>query len=485
MRFLFFSLIVFNFLFGYYKIDPKMISVSGAYNTLAVGYQSVGVNPANLAFSNGTSINLMSMNFGVVNNFLTKERVNNLRGADLENENAVNYFPKEKVLNFLGDESLLVSTDFDFPVPFLNFSTGTNAFSTSVKSFSKGDISQDLVKLTLYGNEIDSIYNFRIDNTGFISYETSFSKGFKFGNFGFGFTVKHLKGIIGFSYEALDESEFITTVEDVNLSKSSYLIRQNTMGDGLGLDLGIALHDTTSGWKFGMSIINIFSSIDWNKKSFLDDSFDSFYSTIYEQTDLNYNQNFYLDVSINNLNLDTLNNDVELSDLFIVDTLKVYEGNIPLIENSYYSPITDKYYTPTDSLCLDTNPECVDYLNDLPPSIIKLDYPTTFNLGLSKRVNDKQLYMLDLSTGFDNSFNNIEKWKLAIAAEFGGGNFPFRIGYSYGGNNYMSIGMGFGIYIPTNKGKFAFDLGLGYKGSYNFNSANGFNFGFGWSWLGI
>mgnify|MGYP001266666640 CR=1 FL=1 len=76
-------------------------------------------------------------------------------------------------------------------------------------------------------------------------------------------------------------------------------------------------------------------------------------------------------------------------------------------------------------------------------------------------------------------------WKLAIAAEFGGGNFPFRIGYSYGGNNYMSIGMGFGIYIPTNKGKFAFDLGLGYKGSYNFNSANGFNFGFGWSWLGI
>ena len=177
-----------------------------------------------------------------------------------------------------------------------------------------------------------------------------------------------------------------------------------------------------------MSIINIFSSINWNKKSFLDDSFDSFYSTIYEQTDLNYNQNFYLDVSINNLNLDTLNNDVELSDLFIVDTLKVYEGNMPLIENSYYSPITEKYYTPTDSLCLDTNPECVDYLNDLSPSIIKLDYPTTFNLGLSKRVNNKQLYMLDLSTGFDNSFNNIEKWKLAIAAEFGGGNFPFRIG---------------------------------------------------------
>ena len=46
MRFLFYLLIIFNFLFGYYKIDPKIISVSGAYNTLAVGYQSVGVNPA-------------------------------------------------------------------------------------------------------------------------------------------------------------------------------------------------------------------------------------------------------------------------------------------------------------------------------------------------------------------------------------------------------------------------------------------------------
>ena len=485
MRLIFF-LFISNLLFGYYKNDPKIISVAGAYNTLAIGYQSVGVNPANLAFSDGVTINLMSMNLSLSNNFLTKERINNLRGADLENENAVNYYPKDKILKFLNNQSLTTSANFDFPIPFLNFSTGTFAFTSNVKSFSKGDFSQDLVKLALYGNEIDSVYNFSINNNGFLVYETSFSKGFKFDNFGIGFTIKHLKGILGFSYETLDESEFITTVEEINLNKSSYLLRQNTMGDGFGLDLGIALDDVKSGWKFGMSIINMFANINWNKKSFLDDSFDGFYSTVYEQTDLGYNQNFYLDVMINNLNLDTLNNDVELSDLFIIDTLKVYESNTSLIEGSYYSQITHKYYVPTDSLCVDSDPICIEeYLSDLPPSVVKLDYPTTFNLGISKRVNDKQLYMVDLSTGIDNSFNNIEKWKLAIAAEFGKKNFPFRIGYSYGGSDRENIGLGFGVYIPTNKGRFAFDLGFGYKGSYNFNSANGIDFGFGFSWIGI
>ena len=67
-----------------------MVGLAGAYNTKASGYKSVGINPANLAFSKGISMNFMQLNFNYNNNFVTRERLNNLKGADLENETALN-----------------------------------------------------------------------------------------------------------------------------------------------------------------------------------------------------------------------------------------------------------------------------------------------------------------------------------------------------------------------------------------------------------
>ena len=55
-------IIAVNLIFPYFKQDPIMIGLSGAYSMLASGYNTVGVNPANLAFSKGVSINLMNMN---------------------------------------------------------------------------------------------------------------------------------------------------------------------------------------------------------------------------------------------------------------------------------------------------------------------------------------------------------------------------------------------------------------------------------------
>jgi hypothetical protein len=44
-----------------------MIGLSGAYTTVASGYQSIGVNPANLASNNALNINLFSSNIFLVN----------------------------------------------------------------------------------------------------------------------------------------------------------------------------------------------------------------------------------------------------------------------------------------------------------------------------------------------------------------------------------------------------------------------------------
>ena len=262
------------------------------------------------------------------------------------------------------------------------------------------------------------------------------------------------------------------------------------MGEGFGLDFGFSTERDKNGWMFGMSIINMFAKIKWNHKTNLDEQLDDFYSDIYSQTNLNEKENKFLSLSIDNLTLDDLNNDdVELSDIFIVSEINMYESNF--LPSQYenidyeYSTITNNYYIPTDSLCVNSSDEnCTisTQLDNLKENIIKFDYPTTLNIGLSKRVNDTQLYTVDLSTGLDASFNNKEKWRVAVGGEFGNKIFPFRLGLSYGGYDKMSLGMGFGLHIPSNKGYFSLDFGISYKGNLDFNSSNGLDFGFGVHW---
>ena len=101
-----------NIIFAYYKQDPIMIALSGAYNTVAKGYQSVGVNPANLSFSTGTSISLLNMNLNMLNNFMTRKRLLDISGANLENSDAEKYFPKNDILGYLNGEPIhITSTD--------------------------------------------------------------------------------------------------------------------------------------------------------------------------------------------------------------------------------------------------------------------------------------------------------------------------------------------------------------------------------------
>ena len=91
-------IIAVNLIFPYFKQDPIMIGLSGAYSTLASGYNTVGVNPANLAFSEGFSINLMNMNINLTNNFLTQSRMQSINGADLDDPYSDKYFKKRQSL---------------------------------------------------------------------------------------------------------------------------------------------------------------------------------------------------------------------------------------------------------------------------------------------------------------------------------------------------------------------------------------------------
>ncbi len=491
ITYIFLTTILFNFLFSYFNKDPLMVGLAGAYNTKASGYKSVGINPANLAFSNGISMNFMQFNFNYNNNFVTRERLNNLKGADLENETASNYFPKNEILNYLEGDPIKNNIILNVPFSFVCFSSNTFAINSEIRVFTDLELSQDFFKFALYGNEIDTLYNFKINSNSFVVMESSFSKGFRLGNLGLGFTLKYFKGLIGVSYLTIDNPEFITTSTQIQLSGSRYLLRQNTLGNGFGLDLGITSKRTDDGWKFGLSIIDLFSYLDWNYKTYIDEQFESFYDDFYNQTGIGYNESKLFSLSIDSLNLEDLNNDdVELGDLFIVQDTDVYESSfLPIQYESIeyeYSTVTKKYYIPTDSLCVGSeNFDCdeKEELKKLEQNVIKFDYPTSLNFGFSKRVDERQMYILDISTGLDNSFNNKEKWRVSVGGEFGTQIFPFRLGFSYGGYDSISFGLGMSLRIPSNKGYFSFDIGLGFKGGDSLDSANGLDFGFGVNWI--
>ena len=51
-------------------------------------------------------------------------------------------------------------------------------------------------------------------------------------------------------------------------------------GNGLSFDIGLITEENDKGWKFGLSFINLFGNIKWNKKTTLDKPLESFYDTL-------------------------------------------------------------------------------------------------------------------------------------------------------------------------------------------------------------
>ncbi len=464
-----FFILFFNLLFSYYKKDPIMISLSGSYNTIAKGYQSVGVNPSNLAFDSGHSVNLFSMNINMDNNLLTMDRLDGINGANLDYIPGEKYFSKQKIFSYLEGEPIRLKTIGSFPFSGINFSKNKFAITSEIKFYSDIEFDQDILKLVLYGNEIDVDYSLGIKKNDIVIWESSFTKAFDLNPLAVGFTIKYLKGLMYYSLSPINDSYLSTNMSGLN-PEGKYFLNQNTKGNGYGIDLGISTIETAKGWKIGFSIINILSKIKWNKTGFLDSSLEGFYENLtYEE-----NEYYFVDLKINDLNLNTLN-DVNTSDLFEVNGEKVYE--VSMLPSGIEGE---------DYFC--GNQDCSTYLvpssniqsyNIVEMKTVELDYPTFMSIGASKKISDTKHLVLDLQTGFDESFYNMQKWRFAFGYIFGSKRVPLRLGVSYGGYDKQSIGFGYGLRL----GKFSFDFGIGYKGKLNIKKSNGIDFGFNLQWI--
>ena len=104
------------------KRDPRMVGMGGAYSTISQDYRCVGINPANLAFNNSFSMNLISINTGFSNNMLSIETYNQLSGADLEDITAEKYFEKSDIFSLTKKQGMRFNMDSHIPMPFMNVS---------------------------------------------------------------------------------------------------------------------------------------------------------------------------------------------------------------------------------------------------------------------------------------------------------------------------------------------------------------------------
>ena len=172
--------IFFNILFCYYSHDPIMMGLAGSYNTSARGYNCVGVNPANLAFDNDSSIGLFGMSLNLSNNLFNQHRLNDISGAYLNDSK------KEQIIGYLNEGPIKINSFFNMPF-LMNFSFNKMAFTSNIKYLSEFELSQDFLKLILNGNSNigeELGYELSMNNDFAIIWESSFTKAFDLEPFG-------------------------------------------------------------------------------------------------------------------------------------------------------------------------------------------------------------------------------------------------------------------------------------------------------------
>ncbi len=453
-----------NIIFCYYNQDPIMMGLSGSYNTIAKGYHCVGINPANLAFEEENYIGLFGTNFSLSNNLVTRHRLNDISGTFLDS------VKKQEIIGYLNEGPMKIKSSMNFPI-LMNFSVNKFAITSQVKYFSNFELSQDFLKLFLEGNsevsdgsEDDYVYDLSMENNIAIVWESSFTKAFDFEPLGLGFTIKYLRGLSYYNLEPTQDPYFQTNFTDIT-SKNTYVMKQNSGGEGFAVDLGLTTKRTDSGWKFGASVINFLGSIKWNK---LD----------YSDTGLLYNEHesYLINLSVNELNFQNLN-DPETNDIFDIDANTVYQVNT--LPESIAMGVEGVNYYCSDEDCtsyyIDSDNYSIDELDLVKTPTINMGYPTTLSMGFSKEVNAGKIIVFDLSTGLDTSWGNNQNWRLSSGYIFGTNNIPLRLGLSYGGYDYKSFGFSWGF--KGKKEKFNIDFGLSFVDSYNISKTNGFDFG--------
>ena len=490
--------VIFSFLFSQFDLDPRMTGMSEAYTTVASGYQCIGVNPANLALNKSLSMNLFSANLFLINDFMSMKIYNDINGADFENTASVSYYSKSDLLDQIKGDNIELQVGAVLPLPAFNFAYKNFGFSAVNKTYAKFKIPKTILDIMLNGNTKDQRFLLGLGGEGISFNEIALSYGQKF-DLGIpihvGISFKYLMGIIYLEMNDIENGgSYLLTEQTAFHGAGKYLIEQAFGGQGTATDLGIVLPEFYDGWDIGLSLINMGGSIVYSTDNVIRESLGSSFESA---TNLRQNEYLYFD--------------------FLIDTMSImsaYNSNDEIISSNSYNvgifsdiPLEDDYDISTDLFyysvidgdsILNVVPSYIDadlivdlgdgsYLvpsenlqnNQLQSKTSKdihLDYPSSMRFGISKQFENYGILAIDFITGFDNSFGNSNKFRLSVGTEITriNKNFPIRMGFSTGGNNPPSYGLGFGYKF----GPVSLDFSRKYYHGLIFNRTKGAQYSF-------
>ncbi len=489
----FFSLLVSQ---GYQ--DARMLGLGGAYTTLSSGYRAVGVNPANINNGTNWTVNVFSSTSVLSNNFLNIDRYNEINGAHFDNPLASSYYPKEKIQNILQGEGIQLNVSSINLIPGLNFSKDNYAFTSNMITYGDIKFPQAFVDIMFFGNPVGKELDMAFNQSMIAALETGFTYCKEIKQVNIGLTGKYLQGIYYSNMEQLGNAYFKTDTTAF-LGNGNYLIKQGLGGSGFAFDIGFSTSEFENGVRFGASIINAFSSMEWNKNTPLRKGLED----IGVDFPVREKEYFFFNFTVDSLNAQTLLT-ATAQDLFQTDTYKASiinfesipvinpldynEADLPLfyIDSNNESDIVSSDISvvdPSRVVVLEDGRVIIptEYLSDedlelFNSSPFKTDYPTFLRFGFSKNFYKEDILLaIDITTGLDDMFYNEEKWKFSLGAEINKNpKIPIRLGVSLGGKDKFRYSFGTGYSFGAMKIDFAY----GYIGSFKSSSARGLDLSF-------
>ena len=255
-------------LLGQPNQDARMLGLSGAYTTLASGYQSIGINPANLGTYMGNTMNIFNIAFGLSTNSLSIANYNALNGSNMEDSNEINYYPKSDFYETFGGKGIRLLQSYKIPFSILNFSRNRFAFTANLNNNIDMGMPNGFVELLLYGNPISKAIAIDMEQFISITQDIGISYGYSFDRFDIGITLRYILGLFYMGMESIDQPKIITEITGFT-GQNQYLIQQAIGGSGTGLDLGITTQESNNGYRYGISIINLLGTVKWTQDNFL------------------------------------------------------------------------------------------------------------------------------------------------------------------------------------------------------------------------
>tara|TARA_B100001029_G_scaffold147909_1_gene128918 strand:+ start:318 stop:1625 length:1308 start_codon:yes stop_codon:yes gene_type:complete len=417
--------------FVFTQESAREISLGGSMVTLSRGISSIGVNPANLAFSKST-FNLINFNTSIYNNLFSIQVYNNINGTDLENPNSL--LTKTELIEIIDGDSFDLSHNFNLYIPGINFSNSSYAITTKLNQIIAFKAGNGLLKTLFFGNEWETEVPISLEIQSHTIVEYGYSSSYNIEGFALGYTLKYLQGVNLLNLYTTEDSEPLYT--DSNGIDVGLIFAREIYpgGSGFGVDIGFLTKQPINGYSIGLSVTNLFGYINWDKKNL---NYTLFGRNIADNMNLNTYQTEFIGFRINNLNATDLMSDAEeFADSVVSDTSFI-----------------------------DSN----DYL------VKRTDYPSVLRFGLSKIILDNLNLAYESRTRLQSLGSSKANWIHSLGLEVIRWKlFPIRFGVSSGDKLNHKFSFGGGIHLNP----FELDLGISWIGSRKLYTANGFELGF-------